>query len=155
MDLHGGGKKEKRGIDWWRVMQPHHSIPEIIAHAANNSSKDNVVWKSITRILTPWEMRNTRPNRFRLALETIFREIRTDAFFFYICRNCATVALSFDYSVWFCAWNQVVNRWIRILHEQCINIKFQEWINWFKFYKITSFNLCGWKMINSSCFKIE
>lgn len=82
MDLHGGGKKEKRGIDWWRVMQPHHSIPEIIAHAANNSSKDNVVWKSITRILTPWEMRSTRPNRFHLALETIFREIRTDAFFF-------------------------------------------------------------------------
>lgn len=95
MDLHGGGKKEKRGIDWWRVMQPHHSIPEIIAHAANNSSKDNVVWKSITRILTPWEMRSTRPNRFRLALETIFREIRTDAFFFYICRNCATVASVF------------------------------------------------------------
>lgn len=84
MDLHGGGKKEKRGIDWWRVMQPHHSIPEIIAHAANNSSKDNVVWKSITRILTPWEMRNTRPNRFRLALETIFREIRIDAFFLYL-----------------------------------------------------------------------
>lgn len=83
MDLHGGGKKEKRGIDWWRVMQPHHSIPEIIAHAANNSSKDNVVWKSITRILTPWEMRSTRPNRFRLALETIFREIRT-LFFWYL-----------------------------------------------------------------------